>query len=249
MKHLLICRYAAYASIALAATVASVSATATALLTNLVVNGDAETNPGSGYSNTVVPSGWTTTSNFTAALYSVGGSSDLNTAYSAAVGGGLNFFSGGLSNGLSTAMQLINISDLAASIDAGGLTAAFSALIGGYANQGDNIVINAIFQDALHGTLSTQTLGPITATDRGNQSELLARSTNSLVPTGARFVEILMTSTRLDGSYNDGYADNLSFVLRGDVTPPTSNVPEPGSLALLSLGLAGLAAIRKRKQA
>lgn len=41
------------------------------------------------------------------------------------------------------------------------------------------------------------------------------------------------------------YANQLAFLLDG----PTSEVPEPGSLALLGLGLVGLAAMRKRKQA
>lgn len=49
---------------------------------------------------------------------------------------------------------------------------------------------------------------------------------------------------RTDGIGNFTFVDDVRFVESIDAT-----VPEPGSLALLGLGLAGLAAIRKRKQA
>lgn len=221
------------------------TAAATPLLSNLIVNGDAEASAGAAsFASVAAPSGWSTTGNFTAMLYSAGGSSDLNSADSSAVSGGLNYFAGGPNNALSSARQSISIGDLAASIDAGDIAAAFSALIGGFIGQRDNMLVQALFLDASSATLSTLTLGPVTPADRGNVSELLARSTNTVVPVGTRSIDILMTSTRLDGDYNDGYADNLSLVLRGG---QPNDVPLPGTLWLTGLGLLALGARRARR--
>lgn len=221
------------------------TAAATPLLSNLIVNGDAEASIGAAsFAAVAAPSDWSTTGNFTAMLYSAGGPNDLNSAVSSAVSGGLNYFAGGPSNALSTARQSISIGDLAASIDAGDITAAFSALIGGFINQRDNMLVQALFLDASSTTLTTLTLGPVTPADRGNVSELLARSANTVVPVGTRSIDILMTSTRLDGDYNDGYADNLSLVLRGG---QPNDVPLPGTLWLTGLGLLALGARRARR--
>ena len=80
------------------------------------------------------------------------------------------------------------------------------------------------------------------------------------MPVDARSVDILLTSTRIAGSYNDGYADNLSFSLQTAIptttevppttevptttvipttneTPTTENIPEPTLLTLLGAGL------------
>jgi hypothetical protein len=223
----------------------SAPALATPLATNLIVNGNAEANTGAAIFGlpALPPTGWTTTSNFSAVQYAIGTSADLNTTDSAAIGGGANYFAGGPSTALSTALQSINIADLAASIDAGLLDVEFRAHIGGYADQEDNMTIEATFKDATNAPISSLLLGPVTATERGDVSQLLLRLISADVPVGTRGIDILMTATRTAGSYNDGYADNLALQLIGT---QQVELPNPGTLGLLGLALAGLGFSRKR---
>jgi hypothetical protein len=237
-------RTAAWAAAAGLSVLVAMPASATPLFSNLIFNPGAEANVGAAnFTTTVAPAGWSTSSNFSAVQYAVGGPNDLNAADSAALGGGANYFAGGPNNGLATASQTLIIADLAASIDAGALTALFEALIGGWFTQNDNMVIQAIFRDAASVALLTMTLGPVDVTDRNLETTLLPRSASAPVPVGTRSVDILMTSTRTTTtSYNDGYADNLSFQLQEQQT----SVPEPRTLALVALGILVLAALGPR---
>ena len=80
-------------------------------------------------------------------------------------------------------------------------------------------------------------IGPVTAADRGELTGLLDRSTAGLVPAGTRSVDLVLTATRYQGSSDDGYADNLSFVLAAPGV--VSGAPEPGAWILM-LGGVGL---------
>jgi hypothetical protein len=53
----------------------------------------------------------------------------------------------------------------------------------------------------------------VTATDRNGVTALVARSASAAVPAGTRLVSVRIDATRDEGSYNDGYIDNVSLVL------------------------------------
>jgi hypothetical protein len=97
-------------------------------------------------------------------------------------------------------------------------------------------------------TVGSASIGPVTNVDRSELSGLLFESTDGLVPVGTRSIDLTLLLSRVDGTYNDGYADNLSLVLTaGEISVPTT-VPEPGTYALLlgGFGLLGYFARRRR---
>jgi hypothetical protein len=217
------------------------SAAPASLGKNLIINGDAEAGSGSASGNDVEPiPGWLTSSNFTVVQY--GAPAFPDSAVSAAIGGGANFFAGGPDNSFSSATtQAVDVSALASGIDAGADTITLSGDLGGFDGQDDDMTVTALFLNAAHVSLGTLVIGPVTEPDRDGVTTLLFRSISGAVPEGTRSIVIQMDATRFEGSYNDGYADNLSLVMGGG--PPA--IPEPSTIALLLTGLTGLGA-RKR---
>jgi hypothetical protein len=207
---------------------------------NLIVNGNAESGTGSSDSSTTAPvpiPGWTTTTNITEHTYDPAGSGafpDVNA--SAAIGGGNQFFAGGpftgAGNTVETATQDVAVSAAAAEIDAGGVTATLAAALGGFSTQADNAAVTATFMGAAGEQLGTLTIGPVTAADRNNTTALLPRSGSGPVPPGTRTVRVALAETKIDGTYNDAYADNLSLTLAGSSgssppPPPPTTTPSP----------------------
>jgi hypothetical protein len=179
---------------------------------NLVVNPGADAGPGATDASSIVaPPGWAVESTFTAMAY---GTTDFpTTADAARLGGGANFFAGGPGGATSAATQTIDVSVAAPEIDAGKVDATLGALLGGWSSQTDHATVTATFLSAAGGSLGAVSLPTVTPTDRASQTTLLPRSASAAVPSGARAISVRIDAIRGEGSYNDGYIDNVSLVL------------------------------------
>jgi hypothetical protein len=175
----------------------------------LVHNGDAEADLApTADADVVTPNGWQTTGAFSVEPYGTRGFPDSPD------NGGANLFAGGSGSAVSTASQDVDVSASAAEIDAGSVKATLSALLGGWETQEDAARVRAVFLDSSGvTTLGSFTIGPVTASDRGGKTMMLARSATSVIPAKTRTIRVVITAQRASGIFNDGYVDNVALSL------------------------------------
>lgn len=207
---------AALAAIGVALVALGMSLTAGAQSTakNLIVNGNAEQGASSPNGYDVVPEipGWTRRGGFTVVEY---GAADFPGAQAAtALRGGAKFFAGGPGNAGSAITQSVSVASLKQLIDGGKAKATLSGLLGGYGGQDDSLIATAVFLGQSGARLGTMLkLGPVGSAARKLQTGLVPKSVAGSVPKGTRTIRVTLSANRTSGSYNDGYADNLSLTI------------------------------------
>lgn len=181
---------------------------------NLIVNGNAEQGEASpnGYDVVAEIPGWTRKGNFTVVPYGAG-QGFPEPSVGSAIKGGSNFFAGGPADADSAISQEISVVSKKGLIDAGKAKATLSGLIGGYAGQDDSLVATAIFLSEAGKKLGAARIGPVGAAARKTVTGLLKKTVTKPVPKTTRTIRVVLAANRNDGSYNDGYADNLSLTI------------------------------------
>lgn len=183
---------------------------------NLITNGNAEDGKGSPNGKVVKVKKWKVSGSFTTIQY---GSDNYLTRTSPGPGPrpkarGKNFFAGGPTSAVSSARKTINVTSIGKNIDASGVLFKLSGFFGGFTFHNDNAVLSAEFINAAKKSISQVSIGSVLAADRGSVSGLLFRNLNGVIPPGTRKIRLVLTMVRAEGNYNDGYADNLSLVLK-----------------------------------
>jgi Type I phosphodiesterase / nucleotide pyrophosphatase len=194
----------------------------TAFGENLIFNGDAEYSGGydDAKTNAGVP-GWTDTGAMTVVRY--GGSEGFPAVDSPGPSAdgvdarGVNFFCGGQGKGGSIT-QVIDVADVAEQIGTG-VQFDLSGWFGGFADQRDLAWLTVRFLDNAGGELGSATIGEVTAQDRAfafgeeDATGFIRRTLMGDLPRQTRRLEVTLYAETGSGAC-DGYADNLSLVLR-----------------------------------
>lgn len=189
---------------------------------NLLVNGNGESGAcTTDWSAVNTVPGWTVTQgNPSIVCYSIG---SFNTPGG---GSGGNAFIADGPYGDSALRQNVNVTSAASTIDGGHVTYNLSGWLGGYTVYNGQAVVTATFLDANGKPLGTPAqLAGVNASARSSQSGFVAQSATGNVPAGTRTISVLLQFTDTSGSYNVGYADNLSLTLSTPVTAATLQAP------------------------
>jgi hypothetical protein len=175
---------------------------------NLIANPGAEAGKGANGDYVVKVPDWRTTGDFTAELYTSG--EDLSPTTPGPGKRGKNYFYGGPYATESTGTQVIKVGT--SGILTGKVAYLLSAWLGGYADQGDYATLTVSFESAAGKVLNAVTLGPVTAAQRHDNSELLERQRAGMVPAATAQIKVELVMVKLVGGDDDGMADNLSLV-------------------------------------
>lgn len=114
--------------------------------------------------------------------------------------------------------------------------------LGGWTTQEDNALFYVSFLDANDSEIGHAALGPMMPADRGNTTGLFELTVSDWLPVGTAKLLFALSMERFSGGDNDGYADNLSFVLNAPQA-----VPVPAPLALLGAALLAARLGRRRR--
>jgi hypothetical protein len=128
----------------------------------------------------------------------------------------------------------------AAAIAAGTATYGLSAYMSSYLNDADYGNVRVDFLDSASTLIST--VGINDAADAGPNNVWNLTSATGSIPTNTASVRLSLFGTHggIGGGGADGYTDNVSFVVNA--------IPEPSSLALAGLGLAGVGLARRKRR-
>ncbi|KAA1248903.1 phosphoesterase [Mycobacterium simiae] len=227
----------------LSSTIAPLSATSfqsPVLSPNLLVNPGAELGDPSlsGYASVTVP-GWTVSGTPTVIKYGtlVRQPSPFafpSVTWPAALGfpdappdGGVQFFAGG-NVATSTLTQTVDLSAAAYNIDTATVPYRLSGWLGGYLQDPSEASVTVTFLSNDQSPLGTGKIGPVGVFDRRFRTVLVERDTSGNIPAGTRSAVVVVTFTDrnpLPGSYNDGFADNLSFTVGAALPAPPPPIP------------------------
>ena len=220
---------------ALALIVGASSAHAVSYGVNLVVDGDAE--------NADAGMAWTTDGTrplFEAAEY---GPNWVQIDQPGPADRGFLLFVGGSGLANPYGYQVVSVAANATNIDAGRVNYDQTGWLGGWLAQTDASKFSVTFLGAANEVLGSSTLGPLAPADRNNETGLFLLAKGGVVPTLTRSVKFELEMNRFNGGDNDGYADNLSFVMT------SAPVPEPETYALFAAGLGLLGFVARRRKA
>jgi hypothetical protein len=144
-----------------------------------------------------------------------------SSAVGRAIGGGRNFLFGGYPHRSATATQSIDVSASAAEIDAGGVKACLSGYLGGTRNWSDyTIRVDVTFLNEGEAARGGLRIGPVFPAQRKNETTMLRRAAERVVPAGTRLLRVVVTANSSAGSPIYAYADNISVALtKGQCEP------------------------------
>jgi len=219
--------------------------------TNLVPDGDAEA---------PYDTWWVDNEGFAQILpygYSCGGMCNFPSPYDEGpVLRGSNFFYMGSTDNHTNGTNLwiknkISLDTIQEAVDTGKVRYILSGYFGGDTDSPNTAQFHLFFEPESGPNIGEVIIGNVTPEERQNKTGLIYREQTGYIPTGSRYINLLIQSGYLDYSYwRTGFADNLSLVLipiqsylpittnrKTSEAPPQTGFPAPSGVTVTPNGL------------